>query len=314
MDAIVCVGPLLVDRCRQMDTGAVHESPGGNGLIFACVAARLGLEVHLFGQLGSDGRAAELRAFLARQGVETGALHALPGPTKVADIDVDAQGQWNLTRAEPHRFPYLSPEILPALPGRFGHLHVAGANSLWRAAPEATRQLMQAAAQAGMGLSVGCNRVGSELPALLDQIGPETWLFCNQEEAAAIGPRPQLCRQLVSLGARGAQLSGFGPAPLEQPARLVRVLSTVGAGDILSAVFLAAVLRGQAAEAALQSAVEWATRSVERPTWSGILPELGVCRRTRETECCAGGSMPRRTTQVARMAVEEDNEGSGPPP
>lgn len=278
MQTVLCVGPLLVDRCRELASGAVREAPGGNALIVACVAARRGLDAALHGQLGDDARGARLRAFLAGQGVRTAWLRTRPGPTKVACIDVDRRGQWSLREAVPHRFPYLQTADLPRLPAGFTHLHVAGANSLWRAAPEASRQLIRAARRAGMGLSVGCNKVGSERPALLAELDAQTLLFCNQEEAAALGaPEGLPCRRvLVSLGAEGAVLHGWGVQPLRMAAPRVEVRSTVGAGDILSAAFLAAWLRGAAPETALAGAVALASQSVQQVDWSGVLQDGGV--------------------------------------
>src|ERR1700747_1890700 len=66
--------------------------PGGKGANQAVAAARLGAPVAFRRGVGTDSFAAFLRENLQREGVATGQLLAVPGPSGVALITVDPAG------------------------------------------------------------------------------------------------------------------------------------------------------------------------------------------------------------------------------
>jgi ribokinase len=67
--------------------------PGGKGANQAVAAARLGAEVRLIGCVGDDELASEALTELQRSGIDLGGLKRVPGPTGVALITVDGQGE-----------------------------------------------------------------------------------------------------------------------------------------------------------------------------------------------------------------------------
>lgn len=67
--------------------------PGGKGANQAVAAARMGARVSIVGRVGSDGFGQEMRAALAREGIDTRLLLDAPGaPTGIASIWVDDHG------------------------------------------------------------------------------------------------------------------------------------------------------------------------------------------------------------------------------
>ncbi|QNN21612.1 ribokinase [Planctomycetales bacterium ZRK34] len=69
------------------------ELPGGKGANQAVAAARLGAESIMIGRVGDDAFGGTLRSQLAGAGVQIDALQTTPGPSGVALISVDDDGQ-----------------------------------------------------------------------------------------------------------------------------------------------------------------------------------------------------------------------------
>jgi ribokinase len=101
--AVLVLGSLNMDlvvpverQPRPGDTvlgGDLATYPGGKGGNQAAAAARAGAPVRMLGCLGSDAYGAELRAALEDAGVDTSALATVAGPSGVALITVDREGE-----------------------------------------------------------------------------------------------------------------------------------------------------------------------------------------------------------------------------
>src|SRR5215467_98499 len=119
--AIVVVGSInldLVARAPRIPVGGetiigqdFQTFFGGKGANQAVGAARLGAKVSMIGQLGSDAFASQLRSGLQQAGVDTTAIGAAPGPSGVALISTDKNGE-NSIIVVPGANGHVSPDFL----------------------------------------------------------------------------------------------------------------------------------------------------------------------------------------------------------
>src|SRR5689334_20437789 len=221
---------------------SVQYFPGGKGANQAVAAAKLGAETLLIGRLGKDIFGAELKAFLASQGVnlnsvaETADAHTGTAIITLADADntiVVIPGANGLVSADDVAGPALARgdiavsqfEIpLPAIAAFFQRARAAGATTILNPAPvrafdPALRDLVDI-----MVLNE------TELGRLAD---------CELHESDDAGRFAEAARSLmtragqiicVTLGKRGALVLIDG-APLIVPGRVVTAVDTTGAGD-----------------------------------------------------------------------------------
>lgn len=249
--------------------------PGGKGANQAVAAARLGARTTLIGRLGKDLFGAELRAFLAAQGIDLGYLQETAGAhtgtaiITVAEADntiVVIPGSNALVSADDVGVvPLLTGDVavsqfeipLPAIAAFFQRARGAGATTLLNPAP----------AQA----------ISSELLALVDVLVlNETELgflagveLSDSDEAARI---IDVARQLqaradqticVTLGKRGV-LALAASEEIAVPGRAVTAVDTTGAGDCFVGALAAQLAEGAPLRAALAFANAAASISVQR--------------------------------------------------
>jgi ribokinase len=123
---IVVVGSLNMDlvvripkipRPGETLLGGVYRTfPGGKGANQAVAAARLGAHVTIIGCVGDDAFGREMRAILAKEGIDI--THVLVHPdeaTGVALIQVDAQGQNSIAVASGANFRLTSANVEKAM-------------------------------------------------------------------------------------------------------------------------------------------------------------------------------------------------------
>ena len=284
---LLVMGPFLVDRMRDASGAAPMERPGGNGLVVASVAARLGWPTALVGQVADDALGQSLRRFLARQGVELVAQLAEAGlQTKRAEILVARDGHWGTVATHPQRYAYLRKPAGPADMDGVGAVVITGLCSLWRSCPDAVLAWLALARAQGVPVTLGLNRLSPDEGPVVDRLlEPRDSLFCNRDEfvvwrqvadrriggladALEAAPGGDL---VVSLGAEGVLMRPSGKGTLLIPAEPVQVRSTLGAGDVLCAATTVHRLSGLDLRDAVTLAQRSAGRSVQDEGWDGWL-------------------------------------------
>jgi ribokinase len=256
---LLCAGSLhhdvIVDapglpRVDQTLAGTgVRMAFGGKGGNQAAAAARAGAEVHMAGAVGSDDAAMTLRAALDDAGVRRAGVQTHPGPSGMS--------------------------VAISLPdGSYGAVIVSGANLLFRPdavafprgcallllqseIPEAANlYLAQRARSAGIRVVLNAAPARAVSAALL---GCLDLLVVNRGEAADLLSRPEVGLDaeraaadlkalgpksvIVTLGSGGLVLAEAGGIQ-RQAARVVRVVSTHGAGDAFIGALAAEWARG----------------------------------------------------------------------
>ena len=239
--------------------------PGGKGANQAVAASRLGARTTLIGRLGKDSFGAELRAFLAGQGIDLGYVQeTAEAHTGTAIITVAAAD--NTIVVIPGSNALVGADDVSVVPLVKGDVAISqfeiplptiAAFFLRARAAEATTLLNPAPAQ----------KFGRELLELVDilvlnetELGflAGTELSDNDEAARII----QVARQLqaredqticVTLGKRGV-LALAGDQEFAVPGRVVKAVDTTGAGDC----FVGALAAQLADEVPLRTALAFA--------------------------------------------------------
>lgn len=249
--------------------------PGGKGANQAVAASRLGAKTTLIGRLGSDAFGAELRTFLAAQGIDPGSIKQTPEThTGTAIITVAASD--NTIVVIPGSNALVSPDDvadaplamgdvavsqfeipLPTIAAFFQRAHAAGATTLLNPAP--------------------AQKMSPELLALVDiLVLNETELgflagveLSDSDETAKIiaVARKLQARQdqtiCVTLGRRGV-LALAASEEFAVPGRSVKAVDTTGAGDCFVGALASQLADGVALRAALTFANAAASISVQR--------------------------------------------------
>lgn len=286
---IVVVGSLNVDLVVQVARfpkpgetllGSDYaQHPGGKGANQAVAAARAGGRVKMVGRVGNDSFGQQLKAGLAREGIDVGEVQQLDAPSGVAFISVDASGQ-NCIIVAPGANARLTPEALT--PEQF-----AGASALLvqlEVPLEAVLRAAQLARQAGAKVLLNCAPAQPLTPAQLAHID---LLITNEAEAALLLARApeavvadplaaarQLAQQVpqavITLGARGAVWAERARAG-QQPAFAVQAIDTTAAGDAFVGALAVALGEGQPLPKAVRFA---AAAGALATTRAGAQPSL----------------------------------------
>ncbi len=298
---IVVVGSInmdLVSRVQHLPapgetvTGIDFQThPGGKGANQAVAAGRLGCPVQLIGRVGDDQFGEELRQHLGEAGVDTSAVHHVPGSSGVATILVSSAGE-NSIVVTPGANAALTPSELDR------HLDLLGGASLVLTQLEIPLPTI-------VRLAELCQQVGA--PLMLDPAPaiplPEgllascTWITPNETEAAFyIQPQPpsppamlRAFRSLgatgviLKLGARGVYLGTPDGQEIAQPAFPVEPVDTTAAGDAFNGAFAAALLlRGESPAASARFASAAAAISVTRHGAQPSMPSMEEVERFLE--------------------------------
>lgn len=295
---ILCLGEALVDLIceRQItDVTAVRSFVphfGGATANVAAVAARGGAEVALAGGAGADEWGEWLQARLVRYGVDVSRFELIPGTqTLVALVTVGTQG-------EPRYEIYgdASESVVHALGERTdaavrdSAALLISSNTLvgteeravtMRARESALELARPVIFDANLRLHRWRSRADAAASSnacvpgalLVRATSAEAAIMTGEKdpEAAATALLKAGARMVVlTLGAQGAMLRGELSATV--PGVRARVLSTMGAGDVLTGVLVARLAATRfyppAVAAALPQAVEQAARACER--WGAL--------------------------------------------
>jgi len=249
--------------------------PGGKGANQAVAASRLGAQTTLIGRLGKDSFGAELKAFLADQGIDLGYLQeTAEAHTGTAIITVAASdntivvipGSNALVAADDVRVvPLLKGDVavsqfeipLPTIAAFFQRAREAGATTVLNPAPAQT--------------------MSRELLALVDvlvlnetELGFLAGVELSEDDSAA--RIIEVARQLqaredqticITLGKRGV-LARAGSEEFAVSGCAVKAVDTTGAGDCFVGALAAQLADGVALRTALTFANAAASISVQR--------------------------------------------------
>lgn len=255
--------------------------PGGKGANQAVAAARSGGRVGMVGCLGNDGFGGQLLQGLIQDGIETGWIKRVEGPSGVAFIAVNAQGQNSIIVAPGSNYRLL-PEDLQA--------------EAFRGAKVVLLQLEvplpTVIAAARRGQEAGATVILNAAPARAltpQELQDVDLLVVNEFEAGIVGGQraPQgvqealqtaqsLCEQVssvvITLGAAGCVWAeGFSGEPGYLPAFEVDPVDTTAAGDAFVGMLASRLARGEA----LAPALGWASAAgALATTREGAQPSL----------------------------------------
>ena len=291
---IVVVGSLKMDLVVRMPQiprpgetllgGIFRTFPGGKGANQAVAAARLGAHVTMIGCVGNDSFGQEMRATLAREGIDAGHILVHPDEaTGVALIQVDAQGQNSIAVASGANFRLTGADVEKAMQtiGEFDALVMpleTPLDTIYAAAEIAARRgakVLLNPAPAQVLKRDLLELVDVLLPneheiALMSGIPSQSVADSRRaaENLLLLGPR----NLLVTLGSRGA-LFFDGKANQETliPACPVKAVDTTAAGDCFVGALAVGLCEGKSLLAAAEFASAAAALSVTR---AGAQPSL----------------------------------------
>ena len=258
---------------------------GSSSAIFACGAARLGLQVAIIGLCGDDvfgrfmldemkKRDVVVRDVIVRQDGQTGLSVILSRGTDRAIL------------THPGLIPALQASDIPdGLLRQARHLHVASYFMQTQLQP-GLPGLFRRVRELGLSTSLDTNYDPSEEWPNLDELLTVTDVFLpNEKEALSLtrqGNIDAAVSRLISrvkvlavkLGAEGA-LGARGDQVVRVPSIPVNVVDTVGAGDSFNAGFLYAYLHGWELEKALRLACACGALSTQKAGGTDGQPTLG---------------------------------------
>jgi len=254
---------------------------GGKGANQAVAAARLGAQVSMIGQLGSDAFASQLRSGLREAGVDTSAVGEVPGPSGVALISTDKNGE-NSIIAVPGANGRVSPEFLDK------HSALVCNASIVLAQLEIPLETVIRLAELTTQYQVPLMLDPAPARALPDSLLKLVdWVTPNETEVSILlntgqSPSPEKAADvLLERGARNVILK-LGPVGCYVatrdgdrkaiPAHKVNAVDTTAAGDAFNAAFAVAISEGRNAFVSAEWATAVAALSVTRPGAQASMP------------------------------------------
>jgi len=261
---VAVVGDNCVDRYR----GSVdRDYSGGNAFNVAVQLARAGLAVRYFGAVGTDAPAAIIRSGLEVNGISTGDLTVLDGPTAVTEISVSADGDRTFDREDfgvtAEYFP--TEAELNRIAGA-GWVHIG-------MLPEATRLRKALAGRVTVSQDCAVASGLSDLDVAFLSAGESG----DAREIAAGTAASGVGVVVVTRGAEGSVCLS-GDRWYEQAALPADVVDTTGAGDSFIAGFIAARLSRESLPEALATGARFAAATCAyRSGW----PHLPLDKESR---------------------------------
>ena len=293
---------IVVTGVRELAFGQSEEiismtttTIGSSVAIMCAGAARLGVNVGIVGCVGNDGFGEYMMDRLAERGVDTTFVRTVEGGRTGSSVILvradDANDRHILTDFGVMGDLLASDIKLDDVPA-LRHLHIGS----WFLQTGAVHELAPVLADArsrGLTTSVDPNddparEWDSYLPAALEHVDV---LFCNEPEArglaraddrlnaaAALHARmPAGAIVVMKCGAEGA-FAWTQDELIHVAAPKVDVVDTVGAGDSLTAGFLAARMAGESVADALALGVASGSMSTQASGGVNAQPELAVAR------------------------------------
>ena len=261
------------------DTEAeIDQQPGGSAANVAAWLGAAGADVAFVGRAGRDGATRHSDALRAL-GVDA---HIVSDPTlRTAAIVllVDEAGERTMYVDRGANAALRSEDVPTGAWHELGWLHLTGYSFLDPAVRPVVTTLMHRAQASGVHVSVDPSSAG-----FLERVSPQAFLewthgtsllIPNLAEArllsgerdvdtAARALLAHAAEVVVTCSADGAVRYAAGETPVRQPARMVEVVDTTGAGDAFCAGMLASRVTGRTVRQQLSAAAELAARCVVR--------------------------------------------------
>lgn len=298
---VVVVGDVMTDIlvlpdgpiARGTDRRAkIEQQPGGSGANQAVWLAALGVEALLAARVAEADRT-RLAAYFEGQGVVARLASDESKPTGTLVCLVDADGERSFLTDRGANAGLSATDLPPSLLDGAEILHISGYALFEPAAREGVTGLIEEARRRGILVSIDPASTG-----FLCEAGPQAFLewtneadivFPNADEArlltGEVEPEMQIARLLgtyksvvLKRGAEGAVCAARGQEAVTARAPEVEVVDTTGAGDAFVAGYLAALLAGDEAGAALERAISAGSRAVRqlgaqpRQAWDAKAP------------------------------------------
>jgi ribokinase len=298
---LVVIGSANMDLVTRVTTfpqagetlpgSALEQHPGGKGANQAVAAARAGAQVSFIGNIGHGAFGDALVSGLVKEGIALSHLRRsrkLPAGTALILLNQAGENQIVVTRS--------SNDLVSAA-------QVRQATSLIQQAAILLVQLEVPLAAVNAAITIAHK---AKVPVLLNPApvtGPlpknllkqVTWLTPNEHELGLLtGAAVQTEKQVelgaqkllqagvpnvvVTCGARGAcWVSAAGSHWF--PARKVKVVDTVGAGDCFSGVLAARILAGDVTAQTIRTAITAASLAVTKAGAQSAMPRLSTIRK-----------------------------------
>jgi ribokinase len=297
---VVVIGSINVDLVAYMALvpepgetvigGRSSVSIGGKGANQAVMAARLGAEVWLLARVGDDPNGEMALTGLASEGIGTGQVERVAGPSGTAQIWVDRAGTNRIVVIPGANATFLPDEAaisiaaIPMLAVAVGQLEIPQA---------ATEAAFRAAHVRGAVTILNPAPALAITPGLLEATD---WLIPNEVEFESLagatgGPSDAWSdaalaafatmagtRLVVTLGAGGAALVSANGEVIRVPAEPVTAIDTTGAGDAFVGAFAYAIAAGLSEPVALTLGVLCGSESVTRLGAQGSFPDRSSAR------------------------------------
>jgi fructokinase len=261
---VTVIGEALVDLVPEGATGDHRAIPGGSPFNVAVGLARLGNRAALMARFADDRYGRLLRNAAAAEGIDLGAAPSAAERASVAtasvdadaratyDFDIEGTADWQWTAAELRK---LRPDTEVVHFGSIASWTPPGAERIADLVDELRARggvlisydpNIRPAALAAHGLGVELVEESVRRAHIVKASREDIeWLYPGLavEDAAARWGELRAELVVVTRGADGASAYRRGRAPLHRPARPVKVVDTIGAGDAFTSGLLTGLVR-----------------------------------------------------------------------
>lgn len=267
-------GPIVPGSDRRAE---IRNRPGGSGANQAVWLGAAGADVLFAARVGAQDRAVHEAYFRG-----LGVVPVLAGdkdlPSGVLVTILDPSGERSFLTDRGANLNLGADDLPVSLLDGVGLVMVSGYSFFSSGPRVAVQSLLKAARARNVAVAIDPASVGflDEVgPRLfLDWVGEADWLFANESEAELLTGEAGFDAQMRALGEQfthvvikrgqfGAALGGREGVTTSQPAPLVKVVDTTGAGDAFAAGFIAALMCGETHETCLTAGIAGGARAVQ---------------------------------------------------
>lgn len=300
MDLVVAVDSL--PRAGETVLGGEFQTfAGGKGANQAVAAARAGGEVAMLGGVGNDSFGQTLRAGLEAEGIDTSALIDMDGPSGVAIIATDKNGE-NLIAVAPGANAAVTEAMIENVNFKDYRVVLTQLETPLNAILCAARN----ARDAGVPFILDpapAQALSPELLSLTDWLTPnetEAGILLGRSTREPVNEQVAVALQamgakniILKLGARGVILLEGGKPPVPIAAPRVDAVDTTAAGDAFNGAFAVAITEGMSYPQAAEFACIAASLCVTRPGAQTAMADRAEIDRSRTLAGVRSDVLPR---------------------